>query len=267
MKVCPVCGAELLKNISTEKVDDNEFVNYICGACGEKSSSKILKKNDSPVKEKKGKIYAGNVGARVFNDNKDSIVLLSSCPENNAISYGSGFIVSSSGYVITNAHVVTNVNKPSQNLSFDLNENVEGEFVTNDKDTLEIVNVDLDKDLALLRFEQEKPYKAVTLGDYIRLETGDNVYAIGNSKGDGLSITSGIVSDKNRSLKGQNYILTDTVVNPGNSGCPLFDCNGKVVGVIVLSRKDAVGMNCAIPINQVVEFIKNTEKKEEIRVL
>ena len=81
-----------------------------------------------------------------------------------------------------------------------------------------------------------------------------------------MSITEGLVSDRNRQLAGQNKILISVPINHGNSGGPLFNMKGQVVGVVCSSKKNAVAMNYAIPVDQVVKFISKIENEQEIKV-
>ena len=129
----------------------------------------------------------------------------------------------------------------------------------------DIIDVDLVLDLALLKINR-KNLASTKFGSYESLKTGENVVSIGNSKGEGMSITEGLVSDRNRQLAGQNKILISVPINHGNSGGPLFNMKGQVVGVVCSSKKNAVAMNYAIPVDQVVKFISKIENEQEIKV-
>lgn len=167
-------------------------------------------------------------------------------------SLGSGFIISSDGYVITNRHVVKGADKIIVRLS--------------DRRELEAELVGMDKrsDIALLRLDaQDLP--VVKVGDSEKLEAGEWVVAIGSPFGFDYSVTAGIVSAKGRNLPSENYvpfIQTDVAINPGNSGGPLFNMNGEVVGVNsqIFSRTGGyMGLSFAIPIDvamTVVEQLK-----------
>ena len=163
---------------------------------------------------------------------------------------GSGFAVSSDGYIITNNHVVRKA------------EEIEVVLKGGKKYTAEIVGTDPPTDLALLKIEPEEPLAAVEMGDSSALAIGDGVFAIGNPFGLGHTVTAGIVSAKGRALGiGQydNFIQTDAAINLGNSGGPLFDYEGRVVGVNTAVMARAQGLGFAIPINMakvVVEQLK-----------
>jgi serine protease Do len=156
-------------------------------------------------------------------------------------SLGSGFIVSQDGYVITNAHVVEDADEIVVRLS--------------DRRELmaELVGHDTHSDIALLKIEADK-LPAVMIGSSRALRIGEWVLAIGSPFGFDHSVTAGIVSAKGRSLPSENYvpfIQTDVAINPGNSGGPLFNLDGKVVGINsqIFSRTGGfMGLSFAIPI-------------------
>ena len=163
---------------------------------------------------------------------------------------GSGFIMSSDGYIITNNHVVRKA------------EEIEVILEGGKKYTANIVGTDPVTDLALLKIDPEGPLPAVEMGDSSALAIGDSVFAIGNPFGLGHTVTAGIVSAKGRALgigRYDNFIQTDAAINPGNSGGPLFDYEGKVVGVNTAVMARGQGLGFAIPINMakiVVEHLK-----------
>jgi len=163
---------------------------------------------------------------------------------------GSGFIMSSDGYIITNNHVVRRA------------EEIEVILEGGKKYTAKIVGTDPVTDLALLKIDPEEPLPAVEMGDSSVLAIGDSVFAIGNPFGLGHTVTAGIVSAKGRALgigRYDNFIQTDAAINPGNSGGPLFDYEGKVVGVNTAVMARGQGLGFAIPINMaktVVEHLK-----------
>lgn len=167
---------------------------------------------------------------------------------------GSGFVLSSDGYVLTNDHVVSKA------------EEIQVILESGDKYEAEIVGTDPKTDLALLKIEPEEPLPAVETGDSSALEIGDWVLAIGNPFGLGHTVTAGIVSAKGRALGiGQydNFIQTDAAINPGNSGGPLFDFEGRVVGVNAAILRGGQGLGFAIPINMaklIVEQLKSHGK-------
>lgn len=158
-----------------------------------------------------------------------------------ATSTGSGFVIDPSGIIVTNNHVIEDA------------EEIVVAF--NDGTRLTVVKVlgrDPETDLALLKVEPKKPLKAVKFADSEKLRVGDWVMALGNPFGLGLSVSVGVVSAKNRVLKAgsyDNYIQTDAAINRGNSGGPLFNMDGEVVGVntaIISPSGVSVGIGFAI---------------------
>jgi serine protease Do len=162
-------------------------------------------------------------------------------------SLGSGFVISGDGYVLTNAHVVDQADEITVRLT--------------DKRELraKLIGADKRTDVALLKIEATG-LPAVTLGDPEKLKVGEWVVAIGSPFGFENSVTAGIVSAKGRSLPQENYvpfIQTDVAVNPGNSGGPLFNLKGEVVGINsqIYSRTGGfMGLSFAIPIDLAMEI-------------
>lgn len=169
-------------------------------------------------------------------------------------SMGSGFIVSEDGYILTNNHVIDGADEILVRL--------------NDRRELEatLIGSDPSTDLAVLKVEADN-LPTVKLGDSDALEVGEWVVAIGSPFGFDYSVTAGIVSALGRSLPNENYvpfIQTDVAINPGNSGGPLFNLDGKVVGInsqIYTRSGGFMGVSFAIPINvamNVAEQLKTT---------
>jgi serine protease Do len=166
--------------------------------------------------------------------------------EHRAQSLGSGFILSSDGYVMTNAHVVN----AAEEIIVKLND--KREFKA------KVIGADRRTDIALLKIEATNLPK-VTIGDPGALKVGEWVAAIGSPFGLESTITQGIVSAKGRALPQENYvpfIQTDVAINPGNSGGPLFNLKGEVVGINsqIYSRTGGyMGLSFAIPIDVAIE--------------
>jgi len=162
--------------------------------------------------------------------------------EQESQSLGSGFIISTDGYIMTNAHVVDSADKITVRLTD------KREF------SAKVIGADKRTDVALLKIEATGLPK-VTVGDPDKLKVGEWVVAIGSPFGFDSSVTAGIVSAKGRSLPQENFvpfIQTDVAVNPGNSGGPLFNMNGEVVGInsqIYTRSGGSMGLSFAIPID------------------
>lgn len=134
---------------------------------------------------------------------------------------GSGFIISADGYIVTNNHVIAD------------SDTINIEFFNGDITTAIVVGVDERTDIAVLKVESDEPLPFVTFGDSDVARVGDWVMAIGNPLGQGFSVSTGIISARNRSLQGayDDFIQTDAAINMGNSGGPLFNMDGEVIGV------------------------------------
>jgi serine protease Do len=174
-------------------------------------------------------------------------------------SLGSGFIIDPSGLVVTNNHVIAGADEVS--------------VILNDGTTLkaDVLGRDTKTDLALLKVNQTKPLKAVKFGDSDKLRLGEWVIAIGNPFSLGGTVTAGIVSARNRDIQSgpyDNYIQTDAAINRGNSGGPLFNLNGEVVGVntaIISPSGGSIGIGFAVPSKTVVPVIDQLREFKEVR--
>jgi serine protease Do len=174
-------------------------------------------------------------------------------------SLGSGFIIDPSGLVVTNNHVIADADE----INVILNDGT--------KLTAQLVGKDTKSDLALLRVHPDKPLKAVSFGDSDKLRLGEWVIAIGNPFSLGGTVTAGIVSARNRDINSgpyDNYIQTDAAINRGNSGGPLFNLNGDVVGVntaIISPSGGSIGIGFAVPSNSAVPVINQLREYGETR--
>ena len=176
-----------------------------------------------------------------------------------ASSLGSGFIIDASGLVVTNNHVISEADEVS--------------VILNDGTTLkaEILGRDTKTDLALLKVKSDKPLKAVKFGDSDKLRLGEWVIAIGNPFSLGGTVTAGIVSARNRDINSgpyDNYIQTDAAINRGNSGGPLFNLNGEVIGVntaIISPSGGSIGIGFAVPSKTVMAVIDQLREFKEVR--
>ena len=170
---------------------------------------------------------------------------------------GSGFIINTDGYILTNYHVIDGANEVTVTLS-------DGNEVT-----ASVVNYDSDQDVAMIKINEDIEVPGVVeLGDSDALQPGEEVLAIGNPLSKELSstLTKGIVSALNRSIETEtgvstNLIQTDTAINSGNSGGPLINTKGEVIGINTLKASDgAEGIGFAIPINDVKVKIDSLSK-------
>ena len=174
-------------------------------------------------------------------------------------SLGSGFVVDPSGVVITNNHVISEADEI--NVIFTDGSRLKAEVVGRDQKT----------DLAVLRVKPTKPLKAVKFGDSDKIRLGEWVIAIGNPFSLGGSVTAGIVSARNRDINSgpyDNYIQTDAAINRGNSGGPLFNLEGEVIGVntaIISPSGGSIGIGFAVPSKTVMAVVDQLQQFGETR--
>jgi serine protease Do len=174
-------------------------------------------------------------------------------------SLGSGFVIDPSGIVVTNNHVIGDANEIS--------------VIFSDGSRLkaELIGKDSKVDLAVLKVKSDKPLKAVNFGDSDAIRPGDWVMAIGNPFGLGGSVTAGIISARGRNIESgpyDNYIQTDAAINKGNSGGPLFNMNGEVIGIntaILSPTGGSVGIGFAVPASTALPIIDQLRQFGETR--
>lgn len=174
-------------------------------------------------------------------------------------SLGSGFIIDPSGIVVTNNHVIADADEIN--------------VILNDgsKYRAEVMGRDKKTDLAVLKFKPDKPLTAVKFGDSDRLRLGEWVVAIGNPFSLGGTVTAGIVSARNRDINSgpyDNYIQTDAAINRGNSGGPLFNLEGEVIGVntaIISPSGGSIGIGFAVPSKTVAGVVAQLRQYGETR--
>ena len=174
--------------------------------------------------------------------------------EQNQVGLGSGVIVSSEGFLITNNHVIEGA------------DNIEVMLTDGRKAKARLVGTDPESDVAVLKIELEK-LPSITFGSTDNLQVGDVVLAIGNPFGVGQTVTSGIVSALGRNQLGintfENFIQTDAAINPGNSGGALVDANGNLLGIntAIYSRTGgSMGIGFAIPVTTARQVLESLIK-------
>ena len=175
--------------------------------------------------------------------------------ERQASALGSGFIIDEKGIVVTNNHVI----QDAEDIIIRVNDG-DKEFKA------KVIGADPLSDIAVLQLETKEKFIPVKFGNSDNARIGDWVIAIGNPFGFGGTVTSGIISARNRSIglsRYEDYIQTDASINSGNSGGPLFDMNGDVIGIntAILGRSGSIGIGFSIPsnsakivIDQLIEF-------------
>jgi len=178
-----------------------------------------------------------------------------------AMSLGSGFIVDPEGYIVTNYHVI----KDADEISIKLNDNTELEA--------KLIGSDPRTDTALLKVKHAEPLPFVRFGESNKARVGDWIIAIGNPFGLGGTVTTGIISSKSRDIDVMansivdDYIQTDAAINGGNSGGPMFNLQGEVIGVntaILAPTGTNIGIGFAIPANTVQSVVKELKAHGKI---
>ncbi len=176
-------------------------------------------------------------------------------PNSKVNSLGSGFVIDPTGFIVTNNHVIENA------------DDIEVIFSDGSKLKAKLIGTDTKTDLSVLKVEPPQPLTSVKFGDSKKMRIGDWVMAIGNPFGLGGSVTVGIISASGRNINAgpyDNFIQTDAAINKGNSGGPLFNMNGEVIGIntaIISPSGGSIGIGFAVPtelaeniVNQLIEF-------------
>jgi serine protease Do len=170
-------------------------------------------------------------------------------------SLGSGFIISSDGYIFTNNHVVEKADK------------IKVKLAGGKEYDAEVKGKDPTTDIALIKIKPEGSLPVVEFGDSDKLRIGEWVFAIGNPFGLEHTVTAGIVSAKGRVIGSgpyDNFIQTDASINPGNSGGPLFNMEGRVIGINTAIVAQGNGIGFAIPINTAKSILADLKTKGSV---
>ncbi len=174
-------------------------------------------------------------------------------------SLGSGFVIDPSGFIVTNNHVIENA------------DDIEAIFSDGSKLKAKLVGTDPKTDLSVLKVEPPTPLTAVKFGDSRKMRIGDWVIAIGNPFGLGGSVSVGIVSARGRNINAgpyDNFIQTDAAINKGNSGGPLFNMDGEVIGIntaIISPSGGSIGIGFAVPTELAENVIRQLKEFGETR--
>nr|WP_051567268.1 DegQ family serine endoprotease [Sulfitobacter guttiformis] len=171
---------------------------------------------------------------------------------------GSGFVISEDGYVVTNNHVIEGADE------------ITIEFFSGKELIAKVIGTDPNTDIALLKVEADEPLPFVNFGNSDAARVGDWVIAMGNPLGQGFSVSAGIVSARNRALSGtyDDYIQTDAAINRGNSGGPLFNMDGAVIGVntaILSPNGGSIGIGFSMASNVVTRVVDQLKEFGETR--
>jgi len=258
-KKCIVCGSQEIKMQSRQEKDGNVFFSYNCKSCDcvFSSESAFKDKQECTLNKSNGEMSAKDI----YKKNIGGIIEIVSGFDDN-LSVGTGMVLES-GYILTNAHLIFE-NNIKDNSLINLSESINGKtYEKKEMFGLELIYADKENDIALLKTEKVLPH--LKLSEKTP-ETGDKIIVIGNSKGEGISILEGIISDNKRIISGQEFLLISAPVTNGNSGGPVFDVSGEVIGMVAKGRKDASAMNYAIPSAILLQFLKTAKEKEDIDI-
>lgn len=251
---CIHCGG------SCHEVKNDEYECQFCGATFSKEELAPAFKKQS-IQERKN----NDSGVDVFDKNINGVLEIMAAGKKGSWA-GSGYIISEKGFAITNAHVAADEDgQPCRKMVV---------RVCKQEIPATVVALADDKagngngvDLALIKLAK-MPVDAVALlfGDSDHLRNGEQIYVIGNSLGAGTCITGGILSDKNRN----GLLMYDSATNPGNSGGPVFNSEGLVIGTHVAGTNPngvkVQGMNYAIPSNIAQQFIEQVQRRAGIKL-
>ncbi|NBQ28194.1 MAG: serine protease, partial [Rhodobacteraceae bacterium] len=176
----------------------------------------------------------------------------------NATALGSGFVISEDGYIVTNNHVIDGADE------------IMVEFRDGSELPAKLIGRDKNVDIALLKVEAKAALPFVDFGNSDTARVGDWVMAVGNPLGQGFSVSAGIISARNRELSGayDDFIQTDAAINRGNSGGPLFNMDGDVIGVntaILSPSGGSIGIGFSMAANVVDPVVKQLKEFGEVR--
>lgn len=176
----------------------------------------------------------------------------------HAQALGSGFVISEDGYIVTNNHVIENADK------------IQIKFYDGSLLDAKLIGTDKKTDIALLKVKTDKPLPFINFGDSDKARVGDWVLAMGNPLGQDFSASAGIISARNRELSGtyDDYLQTDAAINQGNSGGPLFNMNGEVIGVntaILSPNGGSIGIGFSMASNVVKKVTDQLKEFGETR--
>ncbi len=251
-------GASVTGNV-VKKTSDKLFVDLgytIIAIPSDEIITTLKAKQKSGKTVTKGFFQTGNLKIKSVQEAVDRFASSVVVIRNSTGSMGSGFFVNTDGYIVTNFHVVQN------DREFRVTRLVKKGGVVERKvyEDIKIIAVDPFHDLAVIKVENKikAPITPVVLsaGD---TRPGDLVFAIGHPHGLEQTVTEGIVSHVKRIISGVPFLQVDAPVNPGNSGGPLFNINGEVIGVINMGLLKSEGLNFAIPVREVKFLLNNLD--------
>lgn len=257
---CPICGSTDIKEVEKKKINQNIIFNYKCSSCDcFFSSESLLRKEENENDELKNEIDSLKEDIVLFKNRLSELskgnetifnmavkcVCQISCDTDNFISFGTGIVVGTHT-IITNAHILNRAKKEGKCSCC-------ASFNNEEKINITLNKIDFNKDIAV--FESFMKLDNMIKFRKTEINTGEKCFTIGNAKGQGLCMFDGIIADKERMINGQPHIMFTVPVTSGNSGGPLLDSEGLLIGMVRMGRTDSVAMNYAIPLFVLENYI------------
>ncbi len=252
---CPTCGSLSIVETKKEAVEGNIYYYYKCNSCLDEFNTK-------KISNKKISNDGNELSAKdIFKNNIDKIIEIKAYKD-NIVKSGTGIMLGD-GYILTNKHVICDYKENDSLINLCLCDYYKGEGKSTGVLNLEFVYASKVKDIALMKCENLNSCIKFAQN---KVETGDQVYAIGNSRGYGLCIVDGLVSDCERVVEGVKYIMVSAPTTNGNSGGPLLNSKGELIGMITAGDSTVQTMNYAIPLSDIIAFLKKFETLEGIKI-
>lgn len=233
---CPICGSIHLR----VRADGN----YTCGSCG---VSFVKKLPDGGTTEE---VYQNSVGS----------ILEIKVISNDEEIYGTGVVISNDGLILTNAHVVMPFSDSSQPIKNFCDAVLASRKETRDDFPIRPICSDRALDLALMYSENAEGIRPLALSER-EVSNGQSICVIGNSKGEGLCVVDGIVSDTVRVIGRRKLMMISAPVTTGYSGGPVLDRDGRIVGLVTGGHEGAAAMNYAVPASVIRDFLATAKTK------
>lgn len=243
---CPICGSDNIVLIKEEIIEKDMICFYKCNSCDSKFDTKNKyfknKKYEDNILDN-GIEYKKFSGPDIFEMNKDKVVEIY-VDHGDKITAGTGVILSDN-LLITNAHVIYSSNE----------ENVEykAKFAKQKEEfDIELKYFNFKEDLVVFNIYKGEPVKLASKP----VKIGEKCYTLGNAQGEGICMLDGIISDSKRIVKRKEYIMFTALVSHGNSGGPLFNESGELIGIVTMGEKESPSMNYAITLKRLNKFLR-----------
>lgn len=240
-------GVGIVKSIKTDGTKNKYRIDFECGV-----KTTLLENEFKVISYPGHETSLEKNPKQIFKSSIGKVLRIEADMPDGSISCGTGFIIKNN-FVLTNAHVVTQVT----NVNIESAKRIQGSFYgQNSKMILNIMFYDAKADLCLLLLTNKFKFPGLYIST-IPVEVGDKVYCIGNTRGEGLCLLDGLISDINRKIGPNYYFLFNAGISNGNSGGPVLNGRGEVIGIASAGDKNVQNMNYAIPHKAIRLFLKN----------